>query len=71
MNEQQNLDFLDLLTVMSFGLQLQNQSKIFGIKDVQDDNNRIANELHEHLKNQDEKINKILEVLNERKNRNV
>lgn len=71
MNEQQNLDFLDLLTVMSFWLQLQNQSKIFGLKDVQDDNNRIANELHEHLKKQDEKINRILEALNERKDRSV
>ena len=70
MNEQQNLDFLDLLTVLSFWLQLQNQSKIFGLKDVQDDN-RIANELHEHLKKQDEKINRILEALNERKDRSV
>lgn len=71
MNEQQSLDFLDLLTVLSFWLQLQNQNKIFGIKDVQYDSNRIANELHEHLEKQDEKINKILEALNERKNRNV
>ena len=67
MNEQQNLDFLDLLTVLSFWLQLQNQSKIFGIKDVQDDNNRII----EELKKQDEKINRILEALNERKDRSV
>lgn len=67
MNEQQNLDFLDLLTVLSFWLQLQNQSKIFGLKDVQDDSNRIIKE----LKKLDEKINRILEALNERKDRSV
>ena len=61
--EDQNLDFLDALTIASFLLQLQNQTKIFGLREVQNDNNRIANEIHEDLEMQDEKINKILEVV--------
>lgn len=63
-DEQAQFDVLDILTLLSFVMQLQNQSKLFGIHDVQEDNNRIAGEIHEHLRIQDEKINKILEVLN-------
>lgn len=61
--DEQGLEFLDILTVLSFVLQLQNQSKIFGLQEVQNDNNRVAQELHKHLESQDEKIDRILEVL--------
>lgn len=57
------LEFLDILTVLSFVLQLQNQSKIFGLQEVQNDNNRVAQEIHKHLESQDKKIDQILEVL--------
>ena len=60
---EQGLEFLDILTVLSFVLQLQNQSKIFGLQEVQNDNNRVAQEIHKHLESQDEKIDRILEVL--------
>ena len=61
--DEQGLEFLDILTVLSFVLQLQNQSKIFGLQEVQNDNNRVAQEIHKHLESQDEKIDRILEVL--------
>lgn len=62
MGENQNFEFLDVLTIVSFIMQLQNQSKLFGLHDVQDDNNRVAKEIHAHLETQDEKINRILEA---------
>ena len=61
--DEQGFGFLDILTVLSFVLQLQNQSKIFGLQEVQNDNNRVAQEIHKHLESQDEKIDRILEVL--------
>lgn len=65
MNEE--FELLDLLTVLSFIMQVQNQSKLFGISDIQEDNNRVAEEIHQHLKQQDEKINKILELIDNEK----
>lgn len=62
MGENQDFEFLDVLTIVSFIMQLQNQSKLFGLHDVQDDNNRVAREIHAHLETQDEKINRILEA---------
>ena len=61
--DEQWLEFLDILTVLSFVLQLQKQSKIFGLQEVQNDNNRVAQEIHKHLESQDKKIDQILEVL--------
>lgn len=60
-------ELLDLLTVLSFIMQVQNQSKLFGISDIQEDNNRVAEEIHQHLRQQDEKINKILELISNEK----
>lgn len=65
MNEE--FELLDLLTVLSFIMQVQNQSKLFGISDIQEDNNRVAEEIHQHLRQQDEKINKILELISNEK----
>jgi hypothetical protein len=63
MNEQNNLEILGILTIVSFILQMQNQSKIFGISDVQDELHKAVKEIHAHLEIQDEKLNKILGVL--------
>ena len=65
MNEE--FELLDLLTVLSFIMQVRNQSKLFGISDIQEDNNRVAEEIHQHLQQQDEKINKILELIGNEK----
>lgn len=60
-------ELLDLLTVLSFVMQVQNQSKLFSISDIQEDNNRIAEEIHQHLRQQDKKINEILELIGNEK----
>ena len=59
----ENLEILDIVTLISFILQVQNQSRIIDIKDVQNEVNRAITEIHEHLEMQDEKINQILEML--------
>ena len=59
----QNLEFLDVLSFLSFALQVQNQSKIFSISDVQKELHKAVDEIHAHLEIQDDKIDKILEVL--------
>ena len=63
MNDDKGLEMLDVLTIISFCLQLQNQSNIVGIKDVQREVNRAVGEIHEHLEQQDKKIDHILEAL--------
>ena len=63
MNDNKGLEMLDVLTIISFCLQLQNQSNIVGIKDVQREVNRAVKEIHEHLEEQDRKIDHILEAL--------
>ena len=60
-----NLEFLDIITIVSFVLQLENQNRIIDIKDVQNEVNRAITEIHAHLEEQDDKINRILEALNE------
>lgn len=62
-----NFELLDILTIISFALQVQNQSKLFDITDIQEDNNRVSEDIHRHLKQQDEKINRILSILEEKK----
>lgn len=54
-NEQQQLDFLDVITVASFIIQMQNQSKIFSLHDIQEDNARITEIIQQHLAEQDKK----------------
>lgn len=63
--------FLDILTIMAFALQLQNQNKIFGISDVQEELQKVVKEIHSHLEEQDKKIDLILEVLNNESNKEI
>ena len=63
MNESNQLEFLDILTIVSFVLQLQNQKHIIDIKDVQNEVDRAVNDIHSHLATQDEKIDRILNLL--------
>ena len=55
-----NLEFLDILTLISFVLQVQNQQNIIGISDVQREVNRAVEDIHQHLQAQDEKLERIL-----------
>ena len=58
MNQQ--FELLDILTIISFMLQLQNQQNIIGIQDVQREVDRAIGEIHAHLERQDEKLDKLL-----------
>lgn len=55
-----NLEFLDILTILSFVLQIQNQGNIVGIRDVQNEVDRAIGEIHAHLEEQDRKIDYII-----------
>ena len=53
-------EFLDILTIMSFALQVQNQSNIIGLSDVQNEVNRAVTEIHAHLEEQDRMLKLLL-----------
>ena len=61
MNENSQLNFLDILTLVSFCLQLKNQRNIISLGDVQNEVNRAISEIHAHLEMQDGKLDKLLE----------
>ena len=67
MNEN-NLDFLDLLNIISIGIQIQNQKDIAKASDVQDEINKAVDLINEHLQMQDKKIDEILRILKGEKN---
>ena len=67
MNEN-NLDFLDLLNIISIGIQLQNQKDIAKASDIQDEINKAVDLINEHLQMQDKKIDEILRILKGEKN---
>ena len=56
-------DFLDLLAIISFSIQMSNRQAIVSLEDVQNEVNRAVKDIHMHLQEQDEKINEILEVI--------
>lgn len=62
-NQDSEVKFLDILAIISFALQMQNQSKIFSIGNVQEVLQNVVDEIHAHLENQDKKIDEILGVL--------
>lgn len=63
MNEKKQLDFLDVLSLIYFALQIKTVENTFTIEDIQKDNDRIMQELHKHMEEQDKKINEIWGVL--------
>lgn len=62
-----NIELLDIITILSFVLQLQNKVNIISLGDVQDEVNRAVTEIHRHLEAQDGKIDHILSLLEETK----
>ena len=48
-----NLDILDILTIISFSIQMENQKNIIRMNDVQDEVNRAVEDIHKHLLEQD------------------
>lgn len=62
---QQNYSFLDVITILSFMLQLQNQDKLFDIKDIQRELQKVTDKIDTHLQIQDDKIDAIINYLKE------
>ena len=63
MEDSRQIDFLDLLAIISFAIQMQNQSNIIRISDVQGEVNKAVNDVHQHLQIQDDKLDAILALL--------
>ena len=59
MSEQ--LGILDIITLLSFVLQIENQRNIINLSDVQGEVNRAVEDIHGHLKEQDAKLALLLE----------
>lgn len=62
---EQNYSLLDIITILSFMLQMQNQSHIIDIKDIQEELQKVQSKIDSHLQIQDDKIDKILEYIKE------
>lgn len=60
---QQNYSFLDVVTILSFILQMQNQGKLFDINDVQRELQKVTDKIDAHLQIQDDKIDAIIAYL--------
>ena len=67
---EQNHSFLDVITILSFMLQLQNQDKLFDINDVQRELQKVQNKIDTHLQIQDDKIDMIIAYLKEQQSNN-
>lgn len=65
MNERNQLEFLDMLGVLSFALQLTNQRMFVSMADIHQDNDRILKDIHQHLEKQDQKLDEIWRYLHE------
>lgn len=61
MSEGVQFELLDILTILSFALQLENQGKIIRITDIQNEVNRAVSEIHGHLEEQDRMLKLLLE----------
>ena len=60
---ERNYTFLDIVTILSFVLQLQNQDKLLDIKDIQKEMQKVADKIDAHLQTQDDKIDLIMKYL--------
>ena len=55
---------MDMLNILSFYASIKNLDENINQNDLQEILNKGIEDIHSHLKEQDKKINKILEVLN-------
>ena len=60
MNDNQQFELLDILTILSFVLQVENQGNIIRLSDVQKEVNRAVGEIHAHLEEQDRMLKLLL-----------
>ena len=60
MNQDEQLSFIDLLSIMSFCIGLMNLDINITQEDVDNQTQTILNEVHAHLEMQDDKLDSIL-----------
>lgn len=63
LNDNQELGFLDALSMISFAFQMRNTERLATAEELHRDNSAAVEEIQKHLEMQDEKINKIMEAL--------
>ena len=64
--EQNNNEFMDILSIFSFVIGLKNYEENIDQSQLQEIAQSIMSDIHRHLQEQDDKIDKILELLKER-----
>lgn len=63
MTENGRMSFLDALTIVSFAISLANYDENIGQSDMQNAVSSAVSNIHSHLADQDEKINKLITLL--------
>lgn len=63
MTENGRMNFLDVLTIISFAISLANYDENIGQSDMQNVVSFAVSDIHSHLADQDEKINKLIALL--------
>ena len=64
--EHNNDEFMDILSIFSFVIGLKNYEENIDQSQLQEIAQGIISDIHRHLQEQDDKIDKILELLKER-----
>ena len=67
-NDSKEWGFLDILNILSFVIGVANYDENITQGQLQDMAMRVADDIHQHLQEQDEKIDKLLELLERRQN---
>lgn len=68
MNNNGQLDFLDLISIMSFCIAIMNLDENISQGDLADSADTLLNEIHGHLQEQDIKLDHIIKRLEEIEN---
>jgi len=63
MNQNEQLSFIDWLSVMSFCIGVMNLDLNVSAEDIDNQTQTLLNEIHGHLKDQDRKLDNIIQRL--------
>ena len=64
-----NQDFMDILNIVSFAIGVENLNSNLDQNTMQQLLEGAVEDIHNHLEDQDKKLDKILEVINNEKNK--
>lgn len=63
MNQNEQLSFIDLLSILSFCIGVMNLDLNVSAEDIDNQTQTLLNEMHSHLKLQDSKLDNIIQRL--------